>query len=60
MGKWDSDEQSLLRGKGDGNVQVSGLSALINAEAISFASSIRQEHGGPSIVTSSVSANDWR
>lgn len=64
MAKWNSDELSLLRGKGDGDVQVRGLSVLINATATSSARSIRQEPGGPSIVqmdfTSSGPSNDWR
>lgn len=64
VAKWNSDELSLLRGKGDGDVQVRGLSVLINATAISSASSIRKEPGGPSIVQmdfiSSEPGRDWR
>lgn len=43
VAKCNSDELSLLRGKGDGNVQVRGLSVLINAMATSPESSRRRE-----------------
>lgn len=50
MGQWNSDELSLLKGKGDGSVQVRGLSVLINAAAILSGSTSRREPGGPAVI----------